>query len=148
MRFAIILAAVAFAQGALAASNPYFAIEVVDAKTGRGVPLVELKTVNNISYWTDSAGLIAFNEPGLMSEEVYFHVQSPGYEYPKDGFENHGVRLRPKAGATAQIKINRTQIADRLYRITGAGIYRDSELLSRPMPFKYPNLNAQVMGQD
>src|SRR5688572_32798255 len=123
MRFAIILAAVAFAQGALAASNPYFAIEVVDAKTGRGVPLVELKTVNNISHWTDSAGLIAFNEPGLMSEEVYFHIQSPGYEYPKDFFNNRGLKLRCKPGARAKVKLKRTQIAERLYRITGGGIY-------------------------
>src|SRR5436853_671207 len=100
-----ILVALAFTQWVFAASNSYFAIEVIDQETGRGVPLVELKTVNNISHWTDSAGLIAFNEPGLMDAEVYFHVQSPGYEYPKDFFDNRGVKLRCKPGGHAQIKL-------------------------------------------
>ena len=45
----------------------YFDIQVVDDATGRGVPLVELRTVNDISYYTDSAGHIAFHEPGLMN---------------------------------------------------------------------------------
>ena len=148
MKNQFILAALLLTRTLLAASNAYFAIEVVDQETGRGVPLVELKTVNNISCWTDSAGFVAFDEPGLMGEEVYFHVQSPGYEYPKDGFGNRGVKLRCKVGERAQIKLKRTQIAERLYRITGAGIYRDSELLGRPVPLKHPNLNGQVMGQD
>jgi hypothetical protein len=140
--------ALAFTQFLFAASNPYFAIEVVDQDSGRGVPLVELKTVNNISLWTDSAGLIAFNEPGLMGEEVYFHIQSPGYEYLKDFFNYRGIKLRCKPGGQAQIKLKRAQVAERLYRITGAGIYRDSELLGRSIPLKHPNLNGQVMGQD
>src|SRR5260221_379508 len=31
-----------------------FAITVVDDQTGRGVPLVELQTINNVRYYTDS----------------------------------------------------------------------------------------------
>src|ERR1043165_7025927 len=99
-----IFIALAFTQSLFAASNPYFAIEVVDQETGRGLPLVELKTVNSVAYWTDSGVLVAFNEPGLMGEEVYFHVQSPGYEYPKDFFDNRGIKLRCKAGGRAKIK--------------------------------------------
>src|SRR5687767_15311040 len=82
-----------------------FAIEVVDGQTGRGVPLVELATVSGVSYVTDSAGLVAFDEPGLMNQRVFFHVQSHGYEYPKDGFGIRGVALDVKPGGTAQIKI-------------------------------------------
>jgi len=63
----------------------YFAIQVVDDQTGRGVPLIELRTVNEIRWQTDSAGWVSFNEPGLMNREVFFHVEGPGYEYPKDG---------------------------------------------------------------
>src|SRR6266540_7570254 len=63
-----------------AATNDWFKITVVDEQTGRGVPLVELRTVNNISLWTDSKGISAFDEPGLMGQEVYFHVKSHGYE--------------------------------------------------------------------
>src|SRR5689334_2563029 len=57
-------------------SHP-FAIGVVDAETGRGVPLVELKTTNDICYYTDSNGLVAFREPGLMGTRVHFTVASP-----------------------------------------------------------------------
>jgi hypothetical protein len=45
----------------------YFAISVVDEATGRGVPLVELKTVAGVTYYTDSDGLVAFYEPGMMA---------------------------------------------------------------------------------
>ena len=57
-----------------------FTITVVDEATGRGVPLVELKTVHGVRYYTDSAGIVAFYEPGLMDQSVYFHVSSHGYE--------------------------------------------------------------------
>lgn len=133
---------------ATASTNDYFTIEVVDGQTGRGVPLVELRTVNKAAWWTDSGGIVAFDEPGLMDTEVYFHVRSPGYEYPSDGFGNRGVKLRPARGATATVKLQRLNIAERLYRITGQGIYRDSVLSGRPAPLKQPLLNGQVMGQD
>src|ERR1044072_1417806 len=126
-----------------AATNDYFKISIVDDQTGRGVPLVELRTVNHISLWTDSNGLIAFDEPGLMDQEVYFHVKSHGYEYPKDGFGNRGVKLRPSKGGSSQIKIKRLNIAERLYRITGEGIYRDSVLVGAPAPVQKPVLNGQ-----
>ena len=38
----------------------YFAIEVVDGQTGRGVPMVELQTTYGARYDTDSAELIDF----------------------------------------------------------------------------------------
>lgn len=130
------------------AAAQYFAISVVDDQTGRGVPLVELETTNNQIFITDSAGLIAFNEPGLMDREVYFHVRSHGYEYPKDGFGFRGVRLTPRVGQTATVKIRRVNVAERLYRQTGQGIYRDSVLLGRKPPTANPVINGLVMGQD
>lgn len=130
------------------AAIPYFKIQVIDEQTGRGVPLIELRTVNNISHWTDSAGLIAFHEPGLMNREVFFHVQGHGYAYPKDFFDNRGVRLIPHAGAAATIKVQRVNIAERFYRITGQGIYRDTLLLGEKPPIREPALNGEVMGQD
>ncbi len=126
----------------------YFAIQVLDDATGRGVPLVELRTVNKIAWWTDSNGIVAFDEPGLMDREVYFHVGSPGYEMPADGFGYRGVRLRPVAGGSAVIRLHRLNIAERLYRVTGQGIYADSIRVGHPVPLKQPTLNGQVMGQD
>jgi hypothetical protein len=141
----LVLAATALAR---AAASDYFRIAVVDDQTGRGVPLVELETVNGLIFMTDSNGLVAFNEPGFMGQETYSFVRSHGYEIPKDGFGNAGVRLRPAAGGSAQIKIKRLNIAERLYRITGEGIYRDTVLLGEKTPLRKPVLDGQVLGQD
>ena len=128
--------------------NPYFEIQVVDQATGRGVPLVELKTVHNVRYYTDSAGRIAFLEPGLMDQSVYFHVRSHGYEIGKDGFGYRGVRLQIQPGGKATVRVERKNLAERLYRITGAGIYRDTVLLGLPTPTNRPVLNGEVLGSD
>lgn len=144
---ALAIGALAAFVAASAAADP-FAIEVVDEQTGRGVPLVELTTTGGIAYVTDSAGLVAFDEPGLLGQRVHFEIKSHGYEFRKDGFGFAGVALDTKPGGSAQIKIKRLNIAERLYRVTGAGIYRDSVLLGREPPLKQPLLNAQVVGSD
>jgi len=128
--------------------NKYFKIQVVDRQTSRGVPLVELRTTNNTRYYTDSNGIVAYYEPGLMGKEVFFFVESHGYEFPKDGFGMNGTRLKTSPGGSAVIKIDRHNIAERLYRLTGQGIYRDSILTGSPVPLKNPLLNGQVTGQD
>jgi hypothetical protein len=125
-----------------------FGIRVVDESTGRGVPLVEMKTTGEISYITDSAGWIAFDEPGLMDRDVWFTINSHGYEYPADGFGFRGVRLKTSPGAVAEVKVKRTIIAERLYRLTGGGIYRDSLLLGRPVPLQQPIIDGDLMGCD
>jgi len=125
-----------------------FRIVVVDEETGRGVPLVELRTVNHIRYVTDSNGVVAFNEPGLMDQKVFFWIKSHGYEYPKDGFGFAGTAVDVAPGGEARLKIKRVNIARRLYRITGQGIYRDSLLTGVPTPIREPVLNGQVLGQD
>ena len=144
----LILALTGWITGVPAGAGEPFAIEVVDAATGRGVPLIELRTVNEIRLVTDSAGLVAFDEPGLMGRTVFFHVRGHGYEYPKDGFGYRGVRLDVQAGKSARIEVKRINIAERLYRSTGAGIYRDSVLLGRSSPLRDPVLNGEVLGQD
>ena len=129
-------------------SSHAYRIEVVDDETGRGVPLVELRTVNEIRYVTDSNGIAAFDEPGLLGRKVFFHIKSHGYEFPKDGFGYHGLALETSPRGSARIKIKRQNIARRLYRVTGAGIYRDSLMTGAPIPINEPVLNGQVLGQD
>ncbi len=146
-RFLLLAVCVAACRSAAAAED-YFTIKVVDDQTGRGVPLVELRTVHGVSYYTDSGGLVAFREPGLMGQRVHFLVRSHGYEYPADGFGFRGTALQATPGASATLKIKRTNVAERLYRVTGGGIYRDSVLLGEKAPLREPVLNAQVLGQD
>ncbi len=126
----------------------YFAIQVVDEETRRGVPLVQLRTTNDIAYYTDSNGLVAFYEPGLMDQTVFFHVKSDGYEFVRDGFGIRGKALAIKPGEKATLRIKRLNIAERLYRITGGDIYRDTVLLGERPPTQKPLLNAQVFGSD
>ena len=128
--------------------RPYFTIKVVDDETGRGVPLIELRTVNALRYCTDSNGVVAFREPGLMGTDVFFSVAGHGYEYPADGFGIRGARLHVAAGESATLKIHRNNIAQRLYRLTGGGVYSDSVLVGEKVPLKEPVLNAQVFGSD
>lgn len=129
-------------------ASEYFTIRVVDEQTGRGVPLVELRTVNGIRFYTDSAGVVAFHEPGLMNTRVFFHVSSHGYEFKRDSFRYAGTRLQVTPGASVELKIRRINVAQRLYRMTGAGIYRDSVLVGRKPLTARPLLNAQVFGSD
>jgi hypothetical protein len=125
-----------------------FRIHVVEEGTGRGVPLVELKTVNQIRYVTDSNGIVAFDEPGLFNRKVFFTITSHGYEVDKDGLGFRGKALEVTAGGSADIVIRRLNVARRLYRVTGAGIYRDSVLTGDAVPIREPLLNGMVFGQD
>jgi hypothetical protein len=126
----------------------YFGIEVIDEQTGRGVPLVELRTVNDIGYYTDNAGRVAFYEPELMDRDVFFFVRSHGYELPKDGFGYAGVRLTTTPGKRERIKLRRVNIAERVYRITGEGLYRDTVLLGEKPPLPPRARTGNVLGQD
>lgn len=131
-----------------AAPADYYRITVVDSDTGRGVPLVELRTVSAERFYTDSNGIVAVGEPDLMGRNVWFSVKSHGYEYPADGFGSRGVALPVVAGGRAQIKLRRINVAERLYRITGSGIYRDSVLVGQPAPIAHPLMDGLVVGQD
>lgn len=147
LRFLPLVLALA-AAGAAACPAGYFGIEVVDEATGRGVPLVELKTVNDVRYVTDSSGLVALQEPGLEGRKVHFEVRSPGYELRKDGFGIRGVALTVAPGKVERVPVRRVGVAERLYRLTGEGIYRDTVLLGRKPPLREPLLNGGVMGCD
>ena len=130
-------------------SNPRaFGIHVVDEATGRGVPLVELETVHHLTFVTDSNGWAAIQEPEMMGTEAFFHVRSHGYALPKDGFGFAGARLNVSPGGRARIKIKRSNIAERLCRLTGGGIYADSLLLGERVPLREPALSGKVFGQD
>lgn len=108
-------------------------IEVVDKGNGWPVPLVELRTTHSVRLVTDNAGVIAFDLPELMGRETWFDVIGHGYEVPKDGFGYRGVRLKPEPGATLKVQVNRVNIAKRLGRLTGAGLFAESQKLGREL---------------
>lgn len=146
-RSAPLIPALLLAAG-LHAAEPFFAIQVVDSVTGRGVPIVELETMDNQLLVTDSAGRIAFNEPGQMGVPVWFSMRSHGYEFPIDGFGMTGRRITTTPGGSEIVKAKRLNIAERICRLTGHGIYRDSVLLGEKTPLAEPLGNGGVIGQD
>ena len=149
MALALLVPALTGSEGPGApAAKSYAEIRVLDAATGRGVPLVELETVNSLTFVTDNAGRVAFREPGLMDRAIFFTIRSHGYEVKKDGFGFAGVKVTPRAGAVAEIKVSRRNVAERLCRLTGEGLYRDSVLLRHQVPLPNPLNPGKVGGQD
>ncbi|MFM7317019.1 MAG: hypothetical protein ACKO5E_08720 [bacterium] len=126
-----------------------FVIRVIDAESHRPVPLVQIATVHQIVRYTDNAGITAWTEPELLGEDVFFQLKSHGYEFAKDGFGFPGKRLKVEPGKTVELSIKRTQIVERLYRITGAGRLAESQLAGQ---VKVDNpqamTKARVTGQD
>jgi hypothetical protein len=126
--------------GARACAESPFVIRVVDADTKRGVPLVELKTTHNVRFFTDNSGTVAIDDAGLANEEVFFFVTSHGhgYEYPKDGFGYRGRRLRVEPGKSVELTISRLNVAERLYRVTGVGLYEHALHAGQTPPIEAP----------
>jgi len=125
-----------------------FRIQVVDAATSRGIPLLILESSLNTRHVTDSNGLIAYDDPIAMGKDVFFKPISDGYSYQAPGLAMGGTVLKPQPGSSTTIIMKRDMIAERLYRITGAGIYRDTMALGENSPISHPLLNAGVAGQD
>ena len=135
--------AVLFPPGAILGLEPC-RIEVVERGSGWPVPLVELRTTHHVSFVSDNAGVIAFDVPELMGVETWFYVTSHGYEVPKDGFGYRGVRLKPEPGKTLKVEITRTILARRLGRLTGAGLFAESQKTGRELDWK----ESGVLGCD
>jgi len=119
-------------------------IEVTEQGSGWPVPLVELRTTHNVRFVTDNAGVIAFDLPELMGRETWFDVVGHGYEVPRDGYGQRGVRLIPERGKTLKLAVTRTVIAKRLGRITGGGLFAESQKLGRELDWR----ESGVLGCD
>ncbi|WP_075087322.1 hypothetical protein [Verrucomicrobium spinosum] len=111
-------------------------IQVVDMENGWPVPLVELRTVHQQRYITDNAGVIAFDAPDLLGRLTWFDVIGHGYEVGKDGFGIRGIRVTPESGKTLKVEVNRTNIARRIGRLTGAGLYAESQRLGQMLDWQ------------
>ncbi|SET00899.1 Ricin-type beta-trefoil lectin domain-containing protein [Stigmatella erecta] len=130
------------AQGTVPGPDRCLTLRVYDPTNNRGVPLVTLTTPWGDAYVTDSQGIIAYCDPDHLGA-VDFTVTSHGYSVPTGK-----VRVSVQWGQTVSVAVERLNIAERLYRVTGGGLYRDSILLGLKTPLRQPVLNAKVFGQD
>jgi len=104
-------------------------IEIVDKENGWPVPLVELRTTHDARYVSDNAGLIALDDPEVLDRPTWFHVKGHGYGVKKDGFGYEGIGVSPMAGKTLRIEVERRNVAKRLGRLTGAGLFAEEQKL-------------------
>jgi hypothetical protein len=137
-----LLGLLAFA--ANAAAVPPCRIEVVEQGDGWPVPGVELRTVHGVRLVSDNAGLIACDLPELMGRETWFSVHGHGYGVKADGFGYRGVRLVPQPGKTLRVTVERAILARRLGRLTGAGLFAESQKLGEHLDWK----ESGVLGSD
>jgi len=145
MRFSVIIILNLITTALAAATNlTPCRLEIVERGSGWPVPLVELRTTHNMRLVSDNAGVIAFDLPELMGRETWFDVIGHGYEIPKDGFGYQGVRLKPETGRTLRVEVTRTIIARRLGRITGAGLFAESQKLGEALDWQ----ESGVLGCD
>lgn len=119
-------------------------LRVVDAENGWAVPLVELRTTHNVPFYTDNAGLVAFDLPEMMGLETWLHLEGDGYELSADGFGYRGFRFVPEPGGTHEIKVERRILAKRLGRLTGAGLFAESQKLGEETEWR----ESGVLGCD
>lgn len=104
-------------------------IFIVDEELEWPVPLVELRSTNQIRFVSDNAGVIAMDDPGLMNREVWFSIAGNGYGVKPDGFGMRGVRITPRPGESLTIKVQRSSVAKRIGRLTGVGLFAESQKL-------------------
>jgi hypothetical protein len=121
-----------------------FSIRAVDSVTTRGIPLVKFVPASGEARWSDSQGMVAYCDPDFVGQAVAFTVTSDGYALASG---TH-VTLTTNAGGAQTLAMVREYPGERLYRVTGQGIYRDSVLLGLRTPLANPNINGLVMGQD
>ena len=111
-------------------------IDIIDAENGWPVPLVELRANHHVAFVSDNAGVIAMDAPELMGVDTWFTVRGHGYGVAKDRFGYEGVRLTPTLGGHLKVEVHRELPGKRLGRLTGGGIFAESQKLGLAMGWK------------
>jgi hypothetical protein len=119
-------------------------IRVIDAENGWPVPLVELRTTHHVSFFSDNAGVVAFDLPELMNVETWLTVEADGYGRKADGFGFRGIRFTPRPGGEEVIEVDRTIVAKRLGRLTGGGLFGESLKLGEDSD----QIESGILGSD
>jgi hypothetical protein len=127
-----------------------FVIKVVDRLDQRPLPLVVLELENGLQFVTDNDGHISILKPDLQGRQVRFIVKGHGYiTSGLDFFKQQSFVVKIEPGKTAVLQLVKDQLADRLYRVTGAGRYNHTLLAGKVPSFLQKELlPGQVIGQD
>ena len=125
-----------------------FLFSFIDSQTQRPIPLVTIEMRNGLKFVSDNGGNIFIDSPELIGKKVYFLVYSHGYELPeKNLFNEHGIISQLIPGCHQSVSMTRTNIAERLYRITGTGLYHHTQKAGLTNPAT-DLIESSVLGQD
>src|SRR5690606_22343850 len=80
----------------------------------------------------------------LLERETWFDVVGHGYEVPADGFGMRGFRATPRRGEIHRVLLTRTNIAQRVGRLTGSGLFAESQRFGEHVTWR----DAPVVGCD
>jgi hypothetical protein len=123
--------------------HEFFGIRVIDT-LGRPVAGVKLKTKHKLVLTSDDNGMVAFYEPELMNQQVYFAINSSRYSVAPDGFGFRGARLLAREGAVFELTVEESidGVADNATYGTTA-----TELLRGPVPEPSQLYHVRVIDQ-
>lgn len=111
-------------------------LQFIDRATRTPISLVIASTTGSQTWVSDNAGRICFDAGELFDREIFLALSSPGYEATADGFGIRGYRFTPQDGAKFTIELTRTSLAERIGRMTGSGIYGESQKLGHQLDWK------------
>ncbi len=82
-------------------------LQVVDADSGDPIPCATLTTVHQVVGTSDDEGLVAFVEPSLVGQDVWFTPEAQGYRMAPDWLGLVGEAFRIRDGGYARIELQR-----------------------------------------
>jgi len=106
-------------------------LSIVEKGSGRIVPALMFNTSFAVRCVTDNDGVIALGAPDILGKDTWFGIEGYGYELKKDFIGNAGFGVKPKPGGSERREVDREMKAVCLGRLTGSGIFAESQKLGR-----------------
>ena len=106
-------------------------VTIVEKGSGRVVPALEFRTSFAMHFATDNDGVIALDAPDVLGKRTWLGIDGHGYGLNKDFIGNAGFAFTPKPGESERHEVNRDMKAVCLGRLTGSGIFAESQKLGR-----------------
>lgn len=125
----MVLSSIAFPASPNFVDTQAFCLQFVDAENLWPIPLVQLTTTHGVVFVSDNNGKVAFDLPELLNKPTWLHIHGHGYSVSPDRFGYRGIRVTPRSGEKLTVKLQRQLPGKRLGRITGAGLFAESQKL-------------------
>lgn len=113
-------------------------LTIVERGSGRVVPALMFHTSFAMRCVTDNDGAMALDAPDILGKDTWFGIEGNGYGLKKDFIGNAGFGVKSKPGGTERREVDREMKAVCLGRLTGSGIFAESQKLGRRREWREP----------